>query len=278
MSNSAPMTLRSVTCRRIAYGVASRHGFTILELIIASSIAMVVFGVGYLAISTTVSASNESAARIQETENVRLFFNMLERDLASAFAGPGNIQKVRQQVPTYNPNPPPMVMTETINSVSPQSDIMQFYCRTENPSAGADDFGFVRYYLNRADNSLCRQFTLDSAGNNFAGNLPDSFDPTLFTNASNNSTYALFDSVFKLTVTYQHWNPVTRQYDKEPLINPATTNCDSLLITIIFTDNYKQKRFDAANVTSDKSTTTYQNNVNKNYRSYSKVFSIPANF
>ena len=277
MSNSVPEALKPETCPRIVRCMAHSHGFTILELIIASSIAMVVFGVGYLAISTTVSASNESAARIHETENVRLFFNMLERDLTSAFAGPSNIQKVRQQVPTYLPNPSPMVMTETVNSVSPQSDILQFYCRTENPSAGADDFGFVRYYINRADNTLCRQVKYDSTGNNFAGNFPDVFDPTLLTNV-NNSDLALFDSIFKLTVTYQRWNPLTRQYDKEPAINPAVTNCDSLLLTIIFTDNYKQKRFDSFNAASDKASTSYQNNLNKNYRSYSKVFSIPASF
>src|SRR2546423_443922 len=65
------------------------RGFTILEIVIASSIALFVFAVGYLAISTTVRTSDEQTKRIRDTENARLFFNMLERDLATAFPGPG---------------------------------------------------------------------------------------------------------------------------------------------------------------------------------------------
>ena len=131
------------------------HGFTVLEIVIASSIALIVFAIGYLAISTTTKTGDQVTKIIRDTENARLFFNMLERDLATALPGPGNIEKKREtqnQIDGYihDPvnNPSPLVLTESVTGVAASSDILQFYCRTDNTSA-RDELTFVRYYVNR---------------------------------------------------------------------------------------------------------------------------------
>jgi type II secretory pathway pseudopilin PulG len=252
-------------------------GFTILELIIAASIALFVFGIGYLAIATTVRASNESAARIRDAENARLFFNLLERDLASAFPGPGNNVVKAREVLTgpYTHAPSPMVMTEPVNTAYPSSDLLQFYCRSEQPVT-RDECVLARYYVNKKDHSLCRQAAIYDPNAQPLLDPPDYVDPTTLTN-SVDSNLALFDGVRTLAITYQHWDPTLKQYVRETA-GSIPAGSDSLLVTLTFTDTYKQQRMDPYN--PDKTTNTpagerYNAFI---YRTYSKVFDIPASF
>lgn len=266
------------------------RGFTVLELVIASSIALIVFAIGYLAISTTTRTGDQVTKIIRDTENARLFFNMLERDLATALPGPGNIEKKRETlnqatpyVHSANTNPSPLVITESVSSATPLSDILQFYCRSDIPGV-RDEVILVRYYVNRNDHTLCRATAVYDPTANLP--LPDYTDPKgTLTNASN-SDLALYDNVRQLVVNFQQWRPDRKQYAKESgtlliPVDPQTGSyavADSVLVTVIFTDDFKQKQLDAYNSDHSTSNVNYQANVNKTYRSYSKVLQIPAAF
>ncbi|HLX62461.1 MAG TPA: prepilin-type N-terminal cleavage/methylation domain-containing protein [Planctomycetota bacterium] len=266
------------------------RGFTVLEIIIASSIALIVFAIGYLAISTTTKVGDQTTKIIRDTENARLFFNMLERDLATALPGPGNIEKKRETLSQSQPyshdavtNPSPLVITESVSSATPLSDILQFYCRSDSPNV-RDEIILVRYYVNRNDHTLCRATTVYDP--TVAQPLPDYVDPKgTLTNASN-SDLALFDNVRQLVVNFQEWRADLKQYAKESgtIVIPIDPNtgtyslADSVLVTVIFTDDFKQKTLDAYNPDHSTGNTNYQTNLNKTYRSYSKVLQIPAAF
>lgn len=257
-------------------------GFTLIEILVASGIASIIFAVGYYAIATTIATTRASTQRIRDTENARLFFMMFERDLSSASPGPGNMLKNRETLTPLaiyahnaTTNPSPIVVTESTTGISALSDIVQFYCRPDIPGV-RDEMVFVRYYVNRDSNAhtLCRNAVVYDP-NLAVPILPDeASSPLTLTNAPDNNS-ALFDNVYKLTVVFQRWNVATKQYIKESETNPPT-QCDSLLVTVVFTNTFAQSALDKPNV--DKSSDTYQSSLNNTYRSFSKVLSIPASF
>jgi prepilin-type N-terminal cleavage/methylation domain-containing protein len=253
-----------------------RNGFTLIEVLVAAGLASIIFSVGYYAIATTIATTRASTQRIRDTENARLFFMMLERDLASASPGPGNIVKYRESTSaTYSYTPSPLVIEET-----GQSDIIQFYCQQdshaflENGQPARDEMVFVRYYVNHYDSAhtLCRKSKVYDP--NIANPVPpDETNPLTSTYVVNDYDSAVFDNVYKLTVLFQRWDAKNKTYVKESGTNPPA-QCDSLLVTIVFYNAFAQSALSHA----DKSSDSYQTSLNNTYRSFSKVFSIPASF
>ena len=261
-------------------------GFTLIEAIIASGIALLVFGVGYTAIATTVTASNIASARIRDTENARLFFNMLERDLSTAVPGPTYMSKTPADLPQSGyvlPQfPPPtgtlgnaIVLNET--GGPGLSDLIQFYCRTDHPGSQTDPVEpllFVRYGLCRVEgvNAICRQtdvLTPGATGDLFPDRLTGEdpnllpqihldMNPLALTNDKKSEGLALFDNVSRLIITLQRWDPSTRKYIT-PVIDGSA---DSILVTIIFGDEGNKTPHATTQVT----------------RTYSKIFQLPASF
>ncbi|MEI6236951.1 MAG: hypothetical protein WCT04_28160 [Planctomycetota bacterium] len=250
-------------------------GFTLIEAIIASGIALLVFGVGYTAISTTVTASNIASARIRDTENARLFFNMLERDLSTAVPGPTYMSKSALTLAQSGYTPLPQGNAIVLNEYDGRalSDIIQFYCRTDHPGAPTDPLEpllFVRYGLCRVEgiNAICRQTDTHTPGatsiqcpDQLTG--VDSFtsidmNPLALTNHATSESLALFDNVSRLVIVLQQWDPLNRKY-----IPPVTVNsADSILVTIIFGDEGNKTPHATTQVT----------------RTYSKIFQLPTSF
>ncbi len=63
-------------------------GFTLIELLIAMSIAVLIFTIGFTILQGTRVAQREAKSRILATEQARLFFEMVSRDVAMSYPGP----------------------------------------------------------------------------------------------------------------------------------------------------------------------------------------------
>src|ERR1700759_574682 len=116
------------------------NGFTLIEIMVALSIASIIFSVGYYAVSTTMQSSARTTQRVHDSENSRLFFQMLEHDLATATPGPNSPSLVKDISTSDNvdPSKPQMVITDPgspdgTNQFTPDSNVLQFYCHTEEP-------------------------------------------------------------------------------------------------------------------------------------------------
>ena len=241
--------------------LSASSGFTIIEIVIASSIALFVFLVGYGAISSTVSASNISSARIRDTENARLFFNMLDRDLKSAYPGPTYMRKISTPVSQSGYTPPPSGQPILLQE-STGSDILQFYCRTDHaPAVGEplEQILFVQYGYNHTNKTLSRQATFCEASA-LPADCPDQKPAlsSLIMTSIGSSDQAVFDNVERLNFTFQQWDPVNKVY-----LTPNNLNfvADSVLVTLRFGDA--------------RNGLPHNNSV---YRSYTKVFPIPSSF
>ena len=258
------------------------RGFTLIEIIIATSIALFVFGVGYQAIASTVSSNNITSARIRDTENARLFFDMLQRDLSTAYPGPTYMSKIDGPLPQTGYTPSltggnPIILNETASggpTASVYSDILQFYCRTDHPGAVTDPpepILFVRYGYNRSDGvrALCRlavpydPSTVPAPDQNTGIDPVSTVDlnPLSLTN-NTSSDLALFDNVTNLRIIFQRWDAINRLYIREGQPGFNFASADSLLVTLTFGD-----------VRNSHVGVTSTTNIN---RTYSKVIPIPA--
>jgi hypothetical protein len=200
---------------------SARRGFSLVEMMIASFSAMIIFTVGFMIISGTIRAKNESSARIRATENARLFFQLLERDLAGAFplqAGvppvvegiflkeqlfseyditvgknmsTGNNITVGTNVSTGNP-----IKIDNNNS-------LQFYTRIDGRGV-TDGYSFVRYYINNKQ-QLCRQVIPFGDPNE----IP-TFEP--IEDVLNLTDFAMFDRVRSMYVTFHKWDEYEKDY------------------------------------------------------------------
>jgi Tfp pilus assembly protein PilW len=263
----------------------SPRGFTLLELTIAAGIATFVFTVGYYAVSTIIAANREATSRVRDTENARLFYNLLERDLATAYTGPANdVDGYQGPASPYSSNPAPIVVNEDAKGLAPPSDIIQFFCRSDDPKLSNGSL-FVRYYVNSTDHTLCRTSVPyeDPASLPPAGQgLLVTETPTTLT-SSPASDWAMFDNVRSLKVLFKQWDAAYKRYlnpgDKNSANQIVTTDtCNFFMVTVTFTDQFQQKGIDASVPDTDKAKLPYLTNLNKTYRTYSKLVSIAPTF
>jgi prepilin-type N-terminal cleavage/methylation domain-containing protein len=194
----------------------SPFGFTLIEMIIAVFIALIIFMVGFSSISTTMAVRKDSEARIGATEDSRMFFQLLERDLAGAY--PMSFLNLN------NPagGPPQDSLTQKINgktvAISP-SFRLEFYTRVDHRGV-ADQLVFVRYYVNN-NAHLCRE-------------VVDSIDPASIGSADTRHHYPL------LTTQIPPFTPATDLKDDTDavfdqtnslIINPLQWNADQKVYT-----------------------------------------------
>jgi prepilin-type N-terminal cleavage/methylation domain-containing protein len=153
-------------------------GFTLIELSIAIFIALIIFTVGFSAISTTMAVRKDSEARIGASEDSRMFFQTLERDLNGAYPLylPGNppTHLLDPSTPNWKPSDN---LTQKLNGklYGPYaSDRLEFYTRIDHRGV-ADQLVFVRYFVNN-NGHLCRQ-------------VVDSIDPSTLTPPSTDTIH-----------------------------------------------------------------------------------------
>jgi prepilin-type N-terminal cleavage/methylation domain-containing protein len=241
------------------------HGFTLIELLVVSAIAMVIFLVGFQMINGTVALSARGTARIRATENARVFFQMFERDIASACPGLHGMVKTRTTAlspasPYPSANVPMGVLERDADNKD--HDILQFYTKTDSPKA-PDEYLFARYYVCRhpdtLENTLCRQTVSYIPTDPVA---PELQDPRELTDISSGpeadaavTEFGLFDHADEMFVDYMLWDPVNKTTTKST--TPEDGNWTHIKVTIRI--NGKEG----------------ENTV---LQSFSKVFEIPAGF
>jgi hypothetical protein len=241
-------------------------------MLIAATIAVIIFLVGFNVISGTMRARGESVARVRAAESARLFFDTLERDLKSAYADPTGtltMNDVRQNytiVDTYH-------TPWTTNTIDEHA--LGFYTRSDVVAEGSfspDRYVFVRYYVNGLrslptsppypllPHTMCRE--VQEFGNT-AG------PTTAMTVNTNPDQWSLFPDARQLTVQFKYWDAVTRT-----LQDCLPTQATHIEVRIVLFDQFAEDRRKSALATADM--------VNNNwgefnaYRAFTKTFALPS--
>jgi len=264
--------------RRPCYG---RHaGFTVLEMLIAASIALLVFGIGFVTINGTIRARSEAESQIRAAENARLFFQLLERDWAAAYPGPteppGTYAKmIKGNTPMPGATNPATIAIEdqvpdinAFNTIG--SDIIQFYTHADmNPAsttANPDRLVFVRYYVNPVDHTLCRQVLDDATHVPFEQNQSVAVKPYATSDGN-----AMFDDVRQLVILHRTWRPDTKDFDPALYSTVDSSNYASsthLVVKLIMRDKYAEERLKHDPLATQQML----------FRSFVRVLPIPKTF
>ena len=297
-------SVRCAPCSSVLVRVSSRApcclpppsgggGFTVIELLIGAFIALFIFMVGFMTINGTIRASGEATALVRATENARLFFQTLERDLSAAWPGPGPLPliMVKSVLPvpvdasgnaTYSP---PQQLPIILELQQPDgtilTDALQFYTRADtHPQPDqADDPSpperrvFVRYYVNPNEHTLCREVIAREVIINGIINpinpLPEDDVPdALKTTPHPVDKYAVCDNVRTVRFLLRRWDDTQKQFD-QPLTNttPSATpsTCTHVLVLLQMQDEYAEQR-------------PFSNNAVLPVRTFVKVLPLPKTF
>jgi prepilin-type N-terminal cleavage/methylation domain-containing protein len=194
----------------ISAPVRRARGFTLVEILIAVFIAAIIFTIGFTIIAGTIRARNDAAVRIRSTENARLFFQMLERDLASAYpynAGPHPIVAITDMFQTYKVKIGQYSSAKGSSDINIDVEAIQFYTRSDQREV-TDERVFVRYYINNHQ-QLCRevQHFIDPNDPVQLTVLPLT-DPALL----DSQDTALFERARGLSLSFHTWKADTKEY------------------------------------------------------------------
>lgn len=196
----------------LRHSIPPARGFTMIEFLISVFISAFVFLIGLSTITMTQRAQNTATVNLRIAENARMFFDTLERDLAGAY--PAGYPSMRLDKPASIR----LVDTPLVPLDINKSDALQFFSKTDHART-PDAVVLLRYYVARNDANdlkkikqdrtpVCREVLngyLIANGNDF--NPPDAIDP-----ASGNS-FALFDGVKKLKISYRRWVRESKQFE-----------------------------------------------------------------
>jgi type II secretory pathway pseudopilin PulG len=219
--------------RKLSGGLSAlrvrRRGFSLVEMLIASFIAIIIFTVGFVIITGTIQAKNESSARIRATENARLFFQMLERDLAAAYpmkfgVAPNPVTGIytkEEMFEEYDITVGQNVSTGTAIKID-NNNSLQFYTRIDGRGV-TDEYAFVRYYINNAQ-QLCREVIHSNDLDTEPAWLP-------IAQMLDKCDFAMFDRVRSMYVSFHKWDDIDKDYfpklssrDTLPKKMPVTNN------------------------------------------------------
>jgi prepilin-type N-terminal cleavage/methylation domain-containing protein len=256
------------------------RGFSLVEIMVATGIAAVIFMMGFMMITGTIRARGESMSRVRATESARLFFQLLEKDLSTGYGGPFGMLKGFQTPPAVTPAT--LTMSE---SVPIASDMIQFYTRNDlsvesnDPEKESPDRNvFVRYYVNQTEHTLCRTVLEDSTYSNALETVP-------FTTSGTPDLHALFSETRQMLIDYQYWDSAEKKMVPltwnagisafiDSLANPLTPT--HIQIRLILFDPFAEERYknDLLLATGGAPTP----DPNSIYRVFTKTFKIPSGF
>jgi prepilin-type N-terminal cleavage/methylation domain-containing protein len=222
-----------------------KRGFTMIEMIVVTLIVLFIMGTGITLLNGASRAQSNSTRRISDTESARLTFQLLARDLESAYAGPnspGGMIKGRVGESDAYPaagSPVPIVVTDP---GPPSTDILHFYTKADTANI-TDEYVFVRYYVHSefdkdgrlVEKSLCRQVLPFVP---LEDTPPEHTDPTTLT-AINGDPFPLFSGVQRLVVVYREWDASKKEFTPSSSDLLESTNipaCTHLKVTL-FMDN-----------------------------------------
>ena len=252
-----------------------RGGFSLVEMLVAALIAIMIFVVGFIMITGTVRARGESLSRVRATENARLFFQMLEKDLSAGYPGAFGMKKGVAPVPGTNP------ATLVLNEAAPiASDLIQFYTHNdlsvEDPAnSNPNRMVFVRYYINQVEHTLCREVREDNASAPTGSIQMEMVYPP--NTISTPDSHALFDDARQILIDFQYWDNATKtmipvQWSGSDFRDGGGTprNPTHVMIRLVLFDPYAEARL--------RNDPTAVSNPNLKYRAFTKTFPIPPGF
>ena len=263
---------------RFPFDAHRRLGFSLIEMLIAATIAILIFFVGFVTITGTIRARSESMSRVRATENARLFFQLLEKDLESGFPGPNQMIKGVTNVAAASVTDPATLELREFNNPI-DSDQIQFYTRNDistNPTApeSPDRYVFIRYYVDQAKHTLCREIREDSTGiQKWELNPP---------NMGLTYDFALFEDIRQLQIDFKYWDEAVKcmkplagdpslQWNGVDFLEGGTPRIPThILVTVVMFDPYAEAR-----LKNDPMAVT---DPNLKYRAFSKTFPIPPGF
>jgi type II secretory pathway component PulJ len=194
-------------------------GFTLIELLVSAAIAMVIFAIGFVILNGATQARSETQARIQATDYARMFFNMLERDLAGAYPGPWTDPYSKADL-VYTP-------------AGASGNAIEMTTTSEHPNPGQEIVS-VRYYVLGATKRLYREVSTTQPS--ASAPIGDPLSPTAL---STSNDFALLPNVETLTAQFYKWDEALKGW--APATAPAYSDATHLNVRMDFRDpNEKQ--------------------------------------
>ena len=206
-----------------------RHAraFTIVELLIVTFLALIIFAVGFTAINTTVQARSESVGRVRAAESARQFFQLLQHDLATAYPE-GNVSTKTQLVVPHTLTNDPVSGQALASPISTNYDL-NFFSRIDTRNV-TDQFVAVSYFVNNFG-ELCRKVQYPPPGSNSITFQHD-------------DNYAMFENVYSVTVNYEQWDPTQMKFIMPALpvpdgVTPQTTATHLHVTLMMYDGNFR---------------------------------------
>lgn len=236
-------------------------GFTILEMIIAATISLMIFGIGFYTITASQRVQSETTRSLRHAENARMFFEMLERDLQGAYAGWFIDTKAK------------LVEKDSPTSPTQRYDALRFFSRLDYVNAAPDGVFLVRYYVAPKDstgtkvlNQIRREVWtgyITPGSNQFVET-----SVATYANSLDNVSGAVFDEVDRIRIDFRIYHPETKTFepalespnDLDPALVPQATH---MLVRLFLKDDGRGNQQDAGVVLP---------------RLYQKVFALPGAF
>ena len=194
-------------------------GFTVLELLIAATIALLIFVIGLTLLNGASQARVEAQKRLGASDSARMVFEALERDIAGAYSGYARsalVQEFKEKDPTKpaDPEHDPVVQFLSMTTTTEQ--------RGDTPA----EYLSVRYHASAFSHVLYREVTANGA---FTETTP-----------TPSTTYAVCSDVEKMILSFARWDETAKAYtDRNP--TPPYLPLDSahathLLVQLQFLD------------------------------------------
>jgi type II secretory pathway pseudopilin PulG len=181
---------------RLSLRRSRARGFTVLELLIAAFIAMFIFGTGLTILTGANRVRAETQSRLKAGDSARMFFELLERDLAAA-------------------NPLIIRRSDLVNLMPSTTDkyYLQMSTTTEE-AAGGSEWVLVQYYIPQ---SRLRKLYRKTQ----TGAFQFSYSTPVFSEDTDNE-FALCIDVEELGLGWARWHVETKQYEEGVSADVAT--------------------------------------------------------
>jgi type II secretory pathway pseudopilin PulG len=228
--------------RRHGYSNASRAGLSLIEILVAASIAMILLFVGMTTIAMTQRASQNTNESMRMAESARIFFDLLEKDFSYAYPH-NNVNTKASLVPI-------------VKTVGVDTDVLQFYTRSDSTGDPAVPH-WVRYYALGSDKTGSNPINYFQLRREFVESVSDI--PATIVVDNTTQQYGLIDGVYNVKFLYRKWDPVRKEFT--PGIND----------TIDFTGNKQE----CTHILVRLFMNSEQSNIK---RVFTKILPIPESF
>jgi len=208
-------------------------GFTMVEVLVVTLIALVIFTVGFTAINTATSSQAISLANVRATENARLFMQSLAHDFQGTYpiqADPTGLttgQAVAKKADIaygatgpYTPITTDPITHQVLVGGITSNRTIQFFTRLDSSNT-TDQLTAIRYYINNYG-QLCRDL-LHGIPSSYGGNVECDIPYSNMTFQD----HAMFEDVYSITVDYFQLNSQTKGGTDEGL-QPVPVGSESI--------------------------------------------------